>query len=1650
MKKKLYTNSFSKEIIASLIVLIYFVVPITITAQPTIQTVSPNPVCLGGEITIRYTGTGPITQIRFIDGDGDQIGATLGGVRDPDNPVQTAFFTIPNNDALLETREIKITSPTGGGTSSGFLLTVCKTNIVRTNPITNLSGTTVCQGEILEIIATFPAGFMIDDVTNQGMAIEFKDIDQNGGRADFIENVPIGATNIVLHNATSNEWKITVTVPATRNNEIPADPKLREEASISILHPYNSGTDMGTSLGAYKITVCADKPEVLEINNLLISSGRIPVYMQEVVIVKGNWFRRPFSINIGSSTLTGDNFDQDNQPRTFTTDTELQISTELGDQELTVTSVNNKPKEKSISDVYNVEVRAPRPKISETTPPDCDNGVLTIVGEKLQLNTGIKADNEDLTVVVFHSDGMTPIPQPVISELDETANEIKVNVPSGLGDNVFIEVAVLHGKDGESRSEKYNLSNAILENCKPNTPQITKVNTNNRICLTQTGVTATATVTGSDFTASSVVRLNGLEMTISSRSGTNSISFEVPDGLSQGSATIVVSNGDFGDGDIVSSDFPIIIAEQLNAQLTPMDVSCNMFNTPNFNPNLNTNGSIKLESSNGMGAGSASNVFSYVFTSGSSRFGTVLLNENIPNLEIGTYNIIIEDEDGCRYKEENITIREPDSFTVKISTPSIPPGGCALGEQATITALPSKPASYSYVWKIGGRNIGTTQTVSLENGNNQYSVEIDINGCKADTTSPQINGASAVIISGLKPTYCIGDQHDDITLSPTEGEVFLYDFTRQKRFRFDLGVRNMLSIIPKSNGTSESILIGGDTTGFSLPPGEYYISYRKDLGADIPCPQIVATNFWISEKPIVEIDRSNLDPNYCQRFRQIDLKRTPSSDSASVFIGPGVVNTNLDSNTFQFIPLLAPDTTHDIILTHSNNLGCTSSDTVKITVVPLPNVDFLQYKDSIQDTIFCVRDTILFEDPSNASGDSLSKREWIFGDGNRDNIKDTNAIIQHVYDEAGVFTVILDKKNTDDIGGCDNRKDQQIIIGDRPMVNFGWQNICFGDNTQFFDLTTMDSIIYPKWIDSLKTTIDVKDSIINWHWSFGDDSTSNEKNPIHEYKNPGEYRLFLEVTTSLNCVVTKDTVLNILPSIVVDENSIYDESFDTAAVWVPEVFNPLWQWTTSDSLNMAADQRAWITITDSIPGYHIGDTSALYSPCFNLTGLSRPKIEITIYVDTDIRRDGVQLQYSNTGLEDWITLGEIFSNGDSTGIHWYNRNGEIPSIGSPDHGLFGWSGPDSIWKKSVIDGIWQVAMHRLDITEGTVPVKFRLLFSSSGDGDTKAEGLKGFALDRVRITNREKTVLSEHFTNPPGNSEEEEHQKELVDDNTDTPDLKGRTDIVNLKYKLGFPTPYATGDYRKGPMARSLYYGISQSEVTIIGGNHYRNLTKDLSQNDLDLAMLKDPDFYIDEVTKNGNDRIDIKITARKTFNQPQEIMLFAVAVDTTENLNKVRNMFPNPAGEIIEIDSANIWTENDQKSITVPWDCNSDDNLVVFLQDYLTKEVYQAAFFTSTEVCENREGRPDEGPITPATPSISIYPNPSTSHFNLSFNWTLEEDINWNIIDGRGRKVDSGRLDAGQSKYKIGGDNWAEGIYILQLYTKELGHIRKKLILMH
>ena len=194
------------------------------------------------------------------------------------------------------------------------------------------------------------------------------------------------------------------------------------------------------------------------------------------------------------------------------------------------------------------------------------------------------------------------------------------------------------------------------------------------------------------------------------------------------------------------------------------------------------------------------------------------------------------------------------------------------------------------------------------------------------------------------------------------------------------------------------------------------------------------------------------------------------------------------------IVLSNPATTYNIKLVANHTLGCgADSVTKQFTTYTKPVADFLiPNKNSCTGIL-----NIQCFDLSSVVGASITKWNWIFGDGATDTIKNPT----HTYNTAGHFNVGL---VATDNRGCKSDIAYQVVANfGKPKANFSVGNVCVRNPLMPVNLST----------PGLGST-----AITNYLWNFGDGNYLTGSQPIYVYQNEGNYTLTLIVTSDSSCV----------------------------------------------------------------------------------------------------------------------------------------------------------------------------------------------------------------------------------------------------------------------------------------------------------------------------------------------------------------------------------------------------------------------------------------------------------------------------------------------------------------------------------------------------
>jgi parallel beta-helix repeat protein len=122
---------------------------------------------------------------------------------------------------------------------------------------------------------------------------------------------------------------------------------------------------------------------------------------------------------------------------------------------------------------------------------------------------------------------------------------------------------------------------------------------------------------------------------------------------------------------------------------------------------------------------------------------------------------------------------------------------------------------------------------------------------------------------------------------------------------------------------------------------------------------------------------------------------------------------------------------------------------------------------------------------------------WNFGDGSSQILEENPT---HIYRNSGIYTVTLTIIDNDNAVDVDiTTVEISPTTNQKPTANIVIPSDGYSNSEIYF---------------SSSGTSDPDGDVLTYHWSFGDDTTSTEQNPIHVYQSEGTYLVTLEVSDS--------------------------------------------------------------------------------------------------------------------------------------------------------------------------------------------------------------------------------------------------------------------------------------------------------------------------------------------------------------------------------------------------------------------------------------------------------------------------------------------------------------------------------------------------------
>lgn len=261
---------------------------------------------------------------------------------------------------------------------------------------------------------------------------------------------------------------------------------------------------------------------------------------------------------------------------------------------------------------------------------------------------------------------------------------------------------------------------------------------------------------------------------------------------------------------------------------------------------------------------------------------------------------------------------------------------------------------------------------------------------------------------------------------------------------------------------------------------------------------------------------------------------------------------------------------------------------------------------------------------------------WDFGD----STYSTDINPTHVYDSIGIKTITL-VVTTDN--GCTDTVSHTLIVNPLPEADFSVGPTCFGNPTDFTNLTTI----------AFGTT--------TYLWNFGDGVTDTASNPSHTYTVLGNYTVTLTSTSNAGCVDVASQVITVHPNPTADfiaANVCEDDSvlFDNNSTVPYGTLTSFWEF--GDGFTSVVDN----------PGYAytgFGTFAVTLISTSNHGCADTLTKTVTVYPKPTVAFDVEDVCIGD--IVEFTNLSAVPNNGTIADIKWFFGDGAVSLETSPDH-----------------------------------------------------------------------------------------------------------------------------------------------------------------------------------------------------------------------------------------------------------------------------------------------------------------------------------------------------------------------------------------------
>jgi len=451
---------------------------------------------------------------------------------------------------------------------------------------------------------------------------------------------------------------------------------------------------------------------------------------------------------------------------------------------------------------------------------------------------------------------------------------------------------------------------------------------------------------------------------------------------------------------------------------------------------------------------------------------------NFTGICSGTYNILIEDANGCQYSDQ-VILTNPPGFSVNItaSTNVTCNGDC--DGTATMLATPGYVGTLNYDWIDLSTNLSTGQLTASATGlcaGDYLATASENAGCTASNTVTITEPSVVSVTTSPDITICIGSS-TQLIATPNGGTPgYTYSWTAVPA---DPSLTNMTIANPTVSPIITTVYTVNvdDNNNCPAPAENIVVTVNPPLALNMVPPGPI--DICPGETATMNMNATGGDGNY-----------TYSWDGGSNPVNPPVSVSPSQNTTYNF----------------TVNDGCgtpPASQSVDVNLFILPVINFTA-------NIYsgCQPLRVTFTDNTQPQPANLL---WNFGDPNSGtNNTSTGTTPTHGYDDAGVFDVTLVVTTPD---GCKDSLTIQDMITVYPLPV-----------ADFYPMPSSTDFFHPDIIFNNNSS-----GASLWLWNFGDNNTSVLENPTHAYGDTGTYTVWLYVETNYGCLDSISNLVEITP-----------------------------------------------------------------------------------------------------------------------------------------------------------------------------------------------------------------------------------------------------------------------------------------------------------------------------------------------------------------------------------------------------------------------------------------------------------------------------------------------------------------------------------------